>query len=494
MLIFGCIAVSEKKIYDKEKEFSSWYVNAIENAQLLDQRYPVKGFPVYAPWGFKTLRAMFRILEYMLETEDDNEPVLFPVVIPEDFLKKESEHVAGFEGEVFWVTHGGTTKLAKKLALRPTSETAMYPMFAYWIKSYTDLPLKIHQTVTVYRYETKHTRMLIRGREVFWNEGHSAHRTWDDAYNHVLKVSDIYGRFFKRFGVPYVMLKRPVWDKFPGADFTVALDTILPDGRALQIGTVHHLGENFAKAFEIQYLDEDQKMKYVSQTSYGISMRALAAVISIHGDNIGIILPPEIAPIQVVIVPIPSKKVSMQELAQYCEKVYSLLKDSGIRVFFDDSDYTPGEKYYKWERKGVPLRIEIGFKELSEQKVTLTRRDTREKRTCELDSLVDTVKKLFEEMLSDMRERAEKAFNNSISEAKTFDELKKILQEKGGLVKVPLCSIDNEGRECGEIIKAETSADVRGAEFPEPEAAPEGSKCVVCGKPAKVIAWVAKAY
>ncbi|MGQ4832843.1 MAG: proline--tRNA ligase [Candidatus Asgardarchaeia archaeon] len=486
--------MSEKKIYDKKKEFSEWYVNAIENAQLLDQRYPVKGFPVYAPWGFRALRSMFRILEEMLETEDDNEPVLFPVVIPEDFLKKESEHVAGFEGEVFWVTHGGTTKLAKKLALRPTSETAMYPMFAYWIKSYTDLPLKIHQTVTVYRYETKHTRMLIRGREVFWNEGHSAHRTWEDAYNHVLKVSNIYGRFFKRFGIPYVMLKRPVWDKFPGADFTVALDTILPDGRVLQIGTVHHLGENFAKAFEIQYLDEDQKMKYVSQTSYGISMRALAAVISIHGDNIGIIFPPEIAPIQVVIVPIPSKKVDTQQLLQYCEKVYTVLKNDGYRVYLDNSDYTPGEKYYRWERKGVPLRIEIGFKELSENKVTITRRDTRKKITCGLEELSETVKRTLDEIVEDLRSNAEEEFNKSISDAQSLEELKQVLQEKGGLVKVPLCSVDDDGKSCGEVIKAETGADVRGVTFPEPEQAPEGSKCIICGKPAKVVAWVAKSY
>ena len=233
--------MAEKKVYDKQKQFSDWYVKAIEDAELLDQRYPVKGFPVYTPWGFTILRKLFRILEDILETQDGIKPTLFPVVIPEDFLKRESEHIAGFEGEVFWVTHGGETPLSVRLALRPTSETAMYPMFSYWIRSYTDLPLKIHQTVTVYRYETKHTRMLIRGREVFWNEGHTAHETWEDAYKQVLKTRDMYANFFDRFGLPYVILKRPEWDKFPGADFTVAFDTLMPDGRVLQIGTVHHL-------------------------------------------------------------------------------------------------------------------------------------------------------------------------------------------------------------------------------------------------------------
>jgi len=484
----------EKKIFDKKKEFSEWYVAAIENAELLDQRYPVKGFPVYPPWGFKALRALFRVLEEMLEKEDDNQPVLFPVVIPEDFLKKEAEHVAGFEGEVFWVTHGGHTALAKKLALRPTSETAMYPIFAYWIKSYMDLPLKIHQTVTVYRYETKHTRMLIRGREVFWNEGHAAHRTWDDAYKHVVKVSDIYSRFFKKFGIPFVLLKRPAWDKFPGADFTVALDTLMPDGRALQIGTVHHLGENFAKAFEIKYLDRDQKMKYVSQTSYGISMRALAAIIGIHGDNIGIILPPEIAPIQVVIVPIPSKKVDIESLYEYCNKIYNTLKENDIRAYLDLSDATPGEKYYKWERKGVPLRIEIGAKEYSESKATIVRRDTRKRETVPLEQLINKIKLTFETMMSDMAKRAKEEFDKSISSAISLDELRRIISEKGGFVKVPLCDIESKGEECGTVIKNECGAEVRGVTFPEPEQPPSGSKCIVCGNNAKYLAWVAKSY
>jgi len=486
--------MAEKKVYDKQKQFSDWYVKAIEDAELLDQRYPVKGFPVYTPWGFTILRKLFRILEDILETQDEIKPTLFPVVIPEDFLKRESEHIAGFEGEVFWVTHGGETPLSVRLALRPTSETAMYPMFSYWIRSYADLPLKIHQTVTVYRYETKHTRMLIRGREVFWNEGHTAHETWEDAYKQVLKTRDMYASFFDRFGLPYVILKRPEWDKFPGADFTVAFDTLMPDGRVLQIGTVHHLGEHFAKAFEIIYMGRDQEQHYVSQTSFGISMRVLAAIIGVHGDNIGIILPPEIAPIQIVIVPIPFDEKENTKLLEYCNELRELLTGEGYKVHLDDSEDRPGEKYYRWERKGVPLRLEIGRRELANRTVTLVRRDAKKKITVSVDDLISSVKDTFEIMTKELHEKAIETQNKRIYEVDSLDQVKRIINKKGGLVKAPICDIEGDSIKCAEEIKSVCGGEVRGITFPEPEKPKDGAKCIVCGRPAKYVAWIARAY
>ena len=487
--------MTEKKIIPKKERFSEWYVTAIENAEILDQRYPVKGFPVYAPWGFQILREAFHILEHLLENEDNVLPVLFPIVIPEDYLKKESEHIRGFEGEVFWVTHGGKEKLPVRLALRPTSETAMYPMFAYWIRSYTDLPLKVHQTCTIYRYETKHTRMLLRGREVFWNEAHTAHATWEDAYQQVLLSQKIYSMFFKRLGLAFLILKRPVWDKFAGADFTTAFDAVMPDGKTLQIGTVHHLGENFAKAFEITYLGPDQKTHYVSQTSYGISMRVLGAVIAIHGDDIGIILPPEIAPIKVVIVPIPAgDDVINKQIDEYCKDLEKEIQDAGIKVKYDNREYRPGEKYYYWERKGIPIRLEIGKKEVTSQTVTMARRDTKKKTTIPRSELIETLKATFDDILKTLSERAENELRNNIRLAKNMSELKSLIKKYGGFVKVPYCSIDNDGAACAEKIKEETGADVKGVLFPEPEKPEGNAKCIVCGRPAKYIAYIAKSY
>lgn len=487
--------MAEKRILSKKKQFSEWYVLTIENSEILDQRYPVKGFPVYTPWGFSILRKTFNVLEYLLENEDTVRPVLFPIVIPENYLRKESEHIKGFESEVFWVTHGGKDELPIKLALRPTSETAMYPMFAYWIRSYTDLPLKVHQTCTVYRYETKHTRMLLRGREVFWNEAHTAHATWEDAYQQVLLSQKIYAKFFKRMGLAFLLLKRPEWDKFAGADFTIAFDALMPDGRALQIGTIHHLSDNFSKAFEILYLGQDQKNHYVYQTSYGISMRVLGAMIGIHGDDIGLILPPEVVPIKVVIVPIPVGDVDKNKaIDEYCRGILSQLTKNGISTKYDNSAARPGEKYYYWERKGVPIRLEIGSKEVVSKTVTVVRRDTRVKTKVTLDKLVNTIKDLFDKILENLTQKAEKELQENVHKANNLDELKKIIKKSGGFVKVAFCSISLEGRECAEKIKEITGAEVRGELFPNPESPDKDTTCIVCGKPAKHLVYIAKAY
>ena len=290
---------------EKKDNLSEWYHNILEKADIIDSRNPVKGMLIYKKWGIYIIREMQRYLEDLLE-ENGHEPTLFPVLIPEDTLGKETDHIAGFEDEVFWVTHAGKNKLDRRLALRPTSETAINDMFSLWIRSHTDLPMKVHQSCAVYRYETKHTRPLIRGREFLWNEGHAAHADAEDAEKNVELIKNIYTRLIQDFlCLPFIIDERPEWDKFPGADSTYAFDTLMPDGRTLQIATVHNLGQNFSKVFGIDYIDSDGEHKYAYQTTYGPGFgRLLAAAISIHGDDKGLILPPQVAPVQLVIIPI----------------------------------------------------------------------------------------------------------------------------------------------------------------------------------------------
>lgn len=292
---------------EKDENFSDWFDKVLLEANVLDGRYPVKGFTVYRGWGFQIVRAISRMLEERLE-ENGHEPMLFPVVIPEETFEKEAEHIKGFASEVFWITKGGDTELPRKLLLRPTSETAIYPLFKIWIRSHADLPLKMHQTCTIYRYETKATRHLFRAREFLWNEAHTAHATLEEADKQVLEGAEIYEEMYRRLCLSYLLLRRPDFDKFPGAVYSIAFDAWNPDGKANQIGTVHNLGDKFAKSFEITYEDDDGKQKHVYQTCYGFGIgRVLAAIIAQHGDDHGLVLPPEVAPIQVVIVPIPYK-------------------------------------------------------------------------------------------------------------------------------------------------------------------------------------------
>ena len=292
-------------LMEKEKQFGEWYDKVLSEANILDDRYPVKGFTVYRGWGHRIVREFARMLEEKLEAAG-HEPMLFPVVIPEESFGKESEHIKGFESEVFWITRGGSDELPRKLLLRPTSETAIYPLFKYWIRSHADLPLKMHQTCTIYRYETKATRPLLRAREFLWNEAHTAHDSEEDAERQVREGAEIYRQVYERLGLHYVLLKRPDFDKFHGAVYSIAFDAWNPDGKVNQIGTVHNLGDKFAKAFELTYEDDRGGQRHVFQTCYGFGMgRVLAALVAQHGDDHGLVLPPEISPIQVIIIPIP---------------------------------------------------------------------------------------------------------------------------------------------------------------------------------------------
>jgi len=427
------------------ENFSQWYSEILERAEIYDVRYPIKGCGVYLPYGFKIRRYTLDILRGLLE-ERGHEEVLFPLLIPEDLLAKEGEHIKGFEDEVFWVTHGGRKPLEVKLALRPTSETAIYYMMKLWIKVHKDLPIKIYQVVNTFRYETKHTRPLIRLREIMtFKEAHTAHATREDAENQVGEAIDIYREFFHELGIPVIISRRPEWDKFPGAEYTVAFDTVFPDGRVIQIGTVHNLGQNFSRTFDLEFETLEGGKDYVYQTCYGISDRVIASIIAIHGDERGLILPPNVAPIQVVIIPLLFKG-KREIVERKAEELYKLLKEIGIRVEIDKRDIRPGRKFHHWELRGVPVRIEVGPKDIEDKVVTLYRRDTGEKYKIKEEDIKGEVLDLLERIGKNMRERAEGRMKGYITlldykEDTSIEEIvgrvKEILKKKRGIVLIP---------------------------------------------------------
>ena len=291
---------------NRKKNFSEWYNEIVETAELSDKRYHVKGMNVWRPYGLKIMQGIDGIIRRLVDSRDFDE-VSFPVPVTKDQLMVEFEHVKGFEGELYWITRGGHENLDVELALRPTSEAAMYPMFSLWIRSHADLPMKLYQIVSVYRHETKHTRSFIRIREIHFFEAHTAHATYEDAEKQMVQYKEIWERLADELCLPYITNRRPDWDKFPGARYTLAFDTLLPSSRSLQIGTIHQYGTNFSENYDIKYADDDGEHHFVSQTTFGMSERLLAAVIGVHGDDKGLILPPGIAPVQVIIVPIPSE-------------------------------------------------------------------------------------------------------------------------------------------------------------------------------------------
>ncbi|WP_457548902.1 proline--tRNA ligase [Archaeoglobus sp.] len=383
-----------------KENFSEWYHEVIQQAEIMDIRYPVKGLYVWLPFGFKLRQLVYAKLRELLDR--DHQEVYFPTLIPEDMLMKESEHIKGFEDEVYWVTHGGLEQLDVKLALRPTSETAMYPMFKLWIRSHADLPLKVYQIVNVFRYETKHTRPLIRLREVTsFKEAHTVHRTYEEAEEQVKEAVKLYKEFYEFLAIPYIIFRRPEWDKFPGADYTIAFDTIMPDGRTLQIGTVHNLADNFAKTFDIKYETPNGDHSYAYQTCYGISERCIASLISIHGDDLGLILPFEVSPVQIVIIPI-LYKGREEKVLELSKRLYDKLKGYDYRVTLDESDERPGAKYYRWELKGVPIRFEIGPKEAEKNEVVVSFRDEKKKFVVAFDEIS---KELIERWAKELKER-----------------------------------------------------------------------------------------
>lgn len=465
-------------------KFSEWFHNILEEAEIIDTRYPIKGMHVWLPQGFQIRKNTLKILKSILD--EDHEEVLFPLLIPEDELAKEAIHVKGFEEEVYWVTHGGLTPLGKKLALRPTSETAMYPMFALWVRSHQDLPMRFYQAVNTFRYETKHTRPLIRVREITtFKEAHTVHATSQEAEEQVERAIKIYSSFFDQLGIPYVITRRPAWDKFPGADYTMAFDTLLPDGKTLQIGTVHNLGQTFAHTFQITYETEEGKHEYVYQTCYGLSDRIIASLIGVHGDESGLSLPPEVAPFQVVVVPIIFKE-GAEEVLQFCEGLKNKLKSAGIRVHLDDRDLRAGKKFYEWEMRGVPLRIEIGPRDLKEGKMVFKRRNgSKEFLEYHENAVVEKVKGELERITLNLKAQSWKNLQENIREASSIEGAKETIETERGIVSFLWCGDEA----CGKDIEELVHVDILGTQ----EEALDGI-CVKCGQPIKYRALMARTY
>ena len=470
----------------KFDNFSEWFDSTLFDAEVMDNRYPIKGFSVYKPWGARIARRIIGILEDQLEATG-HEPALFPVAISEDAFAKEAEHIKGFTAQVFWITQAGDRKLQKKMLLRPTSETAMYPMFAKWIRSHADLPLKLYQSGSVYRYETKATRPLLRMREFLWNEGHTAHKDWDGAEREVKEAIKIYSTVFERLALSYYMLKRPDFDKFAGSVYSIAFDAWNPDGRVNQIGTVHNLGENFAKAFEITYEDADGTHKNVTQTCFGFgTSRTLAAVIAQHGDDYGMALPPEIAPIQVVVVPIPYKEVE-SKVEAYAKEVYGKLRDAGFRAHLDEEEKTPGEKYYHWEMVGVPVRVEVGPRDLEERQVTVSERVDKQRSTVALEEIVPAIRGLLAAVTKSLESKSRSTLKSMTTDANDMSSLIAAIRDKK-IARVCWC----EDVECAETIKDKSGGEIRGHRI-DVEEKPK-SPCVVCGRKAERVVYVARAY
>jgi len=469
----------------KSENFSEWYTQVIEKAELADIRYNIKGFLVFQPWSVISMEKMYSFLEKALQKKG-HKPYFFPTLIPESNLKKETSHIQGFTPSVFWVTEGGDKKLEERYAMRPTSETAFYQMFALWIRSYKDLPFKTYQRANVFRYETKATRPFLRSREFHWIETHCAFPNLESAETQVKEdmetTKDI---LHDTFGVPFIFFQRPEWDKFPGAYKTFAADAVNPDGKLVQQPSTHIIKQEFSKAFDVKYKDKDGQDKYCYLTCYGPAVsRIFASVIITHGDDKGLRFPWDIAPVQVAIVPIGPEK----ELSKKADEIKKALSDYSVEI--DASEKSPGEKFNLWELKGVPIRIDLGLKELKDKKLTIFRRDLNKKETVAAKDLLKYIEKVAKEFTSNLIKQADKVFEGRIKDAQNIEEIKKAI-ESNSIARCSFCSTSKEGAECAATIEKQLSATVRGTKLETEKA---GSKCAICGKKANHIVYIGRQY
>jgi prolyl-tRNA synthetase len=473
----------------KDENPSEWFTQIIKTAELADNRYGVKGFLVFQPWSVEAMEKMYYYLEKNLKKRG-HKKYWFPTVIPEKNFTLEGDHVEGFTPQVFWIDEAGNDKLEERLALRPTSETAFYSMFSTWIRSYKDLPFKTYQRANVFRYETKATRPFLRSREFHWIETHCAFATEKDAYDNVMgdmqTTKDV---VFDIYGVPTLVFKRPQWDKFPGADNTYGADAITPSGKVIQQPSTHMLGTNFSKPFNVTFTDENEKEQHAYLTCYGPCVsRMFASVVLTHGDDKGLRFPFEIAPLQVIIVPILADKEP--KVLVEAEKLKEKLYESGISVEIDASEKRPGEKFYYWEMKGVPIRIEIGPRDLKNKKALLYRRDTEEKKEIKINDLIKEVIKNGGDLSKNLKKESKDGFNKIIKDCKSIEEVKDVVGK--GIARINFCSCDLDGEVCAEKVEKETGGEIRGTRIDLEEKA--NGDCIVCGKKAKEIVYVAKSY
>lgn len=470
------------EITPMEVDFAQWYTDVIRKTDLVDYS-PVKGFMVIKPYGYAIWE---NIQDYMDRRfkETGHKNCYFPLLIPESLLKKEADHVEGFAPEVAWVTHGGDEKLAERLCVRPTSETIICEMYSKWLKSYRDLPFLYNQWCSVVRWE-KSTRPFLRTSEFLWQEGHTLHETYEEAQEETLQMLEIYRETAEELlAIPVVVGQKSEKEKFAGAYATYTMEALMHDGKALQAGTSHNLGQHFTTAFDITFLDRDGELKHPYHTSWGVSTRLIGGVIMVHGDNRGLVLPPGIAPVQAVILPIAAHKGGVMEKA---EEIFDQLKEE-IRVELDDREnYSPGWKFNEWEMKGVPVRIEIGPKDIEKNQVVLFRRDTLEKEIVPLNEVKVRVENLLKDVHNNLLLKAKKMRDEHTYYVKNLDEMKEIMDNKPGFVKAPWC----QDRECEDKIKEETGATMRCIPFEQEDL---GNICPFCGKEARAMTYFAKAY
>ena len=468
----------------KNDDFSEWYTQVVIKAELADYA-PVKGLIVLRPDGYSIWESLKSSLDSKL-TATGHRNGFLPVLIPESLLGKEKDHFTGFNPEVFWGTHSGDGKIGDRLALRPTSETLAYTMYAKWIRSWRDLPLKINFWNSALRAEIKGTKPFLRTSEFLWQEGHTAHADKDEAEKEVTDILEIYKKTVEEeLAIPVITGRKSEKEKFVGAVYTLTMESLMPDGKALQMGTTHFLGQNFSKPFEVKYADKNNVENFVWQTSWGVSWRLIGGMIMVHGDDKGLVLPPRVAPIQVVIIPIYHSDEERKNILEESRHIEELLLDVNIRVHLDDRDQvTPGFKFHDWEMKGIPIRIELGPKDLNEGKVILVRRDTGEKKSVKI--LEIGAEGELDKIHNDMFANAKKILDERTATLETYDEFKSEL-EKGTLIKAPIC--DNPS--CEEKIKEETGADIR--VIPD-DCKDSNSKCIYCDGQSKIRPLFARGY
>ncbi|MEO0079984.1 MAG: proline--tRNA ligase [candidate division WOR-3 bacterium] len=472
-----------KEIPSKRENFSDWYTAVVLKAELADYA-PVRGCMVIRPYGYALWENMQQRLDARFKATG-HVNAYFPTLIPESFLLKEAEHVKGFAPQVAWVTRGGDSDLTERLALRPTSEAIINSMYAKWVRSYRDLPVLINQWCNIFRWE-KTTRLFLRTLEFLWQEGHTLHRTQEEAQEEALRILDIYVDFVENdLAIPVLAGLKPESEKFPGALATYSIEALMPDGQALQAGTSHNLGQNFTRAFDIRYLDEDNTEKHPWGTSWGVSSRLIGALIMTHGDDKGLFLPPRVAPYQVVIVPILYGKEDDKVLAQ-CRAVQAAL--SPLRVKLDDRpQFTAGWKFNEYEMRGVPVRVEVGPRDVQKNQAVLAPRDGKAKRSVPVDRLPEETDRLLEEIQKGMLERARSWVKEMTSAAKSLDDFKQRLTERPGFFRIHWCG----SQECENRIIDETKTTPRN--MPAKEQGEPG-KCLVCGKDTETVIYYARAY
>ena len=476
----------EKKLVEEitsmDVDFAQWYTDVVKKAELTDYT-SVKGCMVIKPAGYAIWENIQKELDARFKASGV-ENVYLPMLIPESLLQKEKDHVEGFAPEVAWVTHGGLEPLQERMCIRPTSETLFCDFYAKEIQSYRDLPKVYNQWCSVMRWE-KTTRPFLRSREFLWQEGHTAHATAEEAEARTQQMLNLYADFCEEvLAMPVIRGRKTDKEKFAGAEATYTIEALMHDGKALQSGTSHNFGDGFAKAFGIQYTAKDNTLQYVHQTSWGMTTRLIGAIIMVHGDNSGLVLPPRIAPTQVMIIPIAQHKEGVLDKAY---ELKSALLDAGFKVKVDDSDKSPGWKFSEQEMKGIPVRIEIGPKDIEANQAVIVRRDTREKIVAALPELAEKVGEVLATMQSDMLEKARMHRDSHTYDAHNYEEFVKIVNEKPGFVRAMWCG----DQACEDKIKEDTTATSRCMPFKQDHIA---DTCVCCGKPAKALVYWGKAY